>query len=124
VVIKITRPDGGVFKGDGTWGPGSDTVTTSGEGSIEYPYILNGMDGEFLLEAIGADGAVLATTTFTDSTVKVRAAGPAGVTFATTWAKYNSSNCTGSPFVQWDVVQRRGIGHRPVLGQLHVVAIA
>ena len=66
VVVKVTRPNGSVVVGDGSFQPGSDTVTTGTDGSLTYDYILNGVLGEYRVEALGAADAVLATTTFSD----------------------------------------------------------
>ena len=65
--IKITRPDGSVVKGDGSFEPGIDTVETDEQGKFEYSYILNGVEGEYLVEVLDQEGTVLATKTFTDS---------------------------------------------------------
>ncbi len=67
VVVQVTRPNGSVVKGDGSFEPGSDTVTTDADGNLTYDYILDGIEGEYLVEVLGAGGAVLATHTFTDA---------------------------------------------------------
>src|SRR5687767_11633202 len=66
VVVKITRPNGTVVVGDGSFAPGSDTVATSAAGDLYYEYILNGVEGEYLIEVLGAGDVVLASMTFTD----------------------------------------------------------
>src|SRR6266508_4180837 len=38
VVMKVTRPDGSVVRGDGSFEPGSDTVTTDLLGELSYDY--------------------------------------------------------------------------------------
>ena len=40
VVVKVTRPDGSVVSGDGSFAPGSDTVTTDPLGNFTYDYLL------------------------------------------------------------------------------------
>lgn len=65
LTIKVTRPDGSVVVGDGSFTPGSDQVATNEEGKFEYYYQLNGIEGEYLAEAI-FEGTVLATAVFTD----------------------------------------------------------
>ena len=97
VVIKVTRPDGSVVKGDGTFDPGSDTVVTDENGAFQYAYILDGIQGEYTIEALGADDAVLTSMTFTDAAVTAKAgASPAGTTFSVDWEKYSTALCTGS----------------------------
>ena len=71
VTIKVTRPNGSVVTGDGSFGPWPtpyDTVATAPDGTFAYHYILNGVLGEYVVEVLGLDGAVLSTTTFTDAT--------------------------------------------------------
>ncbi len=66
LLIKVTRPDGSVVKGDGSFEPGSDEVTTDAEGKFTYSYKLDGILGEYKVEIFQGE-TVLATTTFTDS---------------------------------------------------------
>jgi hypothetical protein len=66
VIVKVTRPNGSVVVGDGSFQPGSDTATTGADGSLAYDYILNGVLGLYTVEVLGADDAVLTTTTFSD----------------------------------------------------------
>jgi hypothetical protein len=72
-IVKITRPDGSVVVGDGSFEPGSDSGTTGVDGSLVYEYRLNGITGEYLLEVLGADDAVLASMTFFDARVLTNA---------------------------------------------------
>ena len=67
VVVRVTRPDGSIVVGDGSFTPGSDSVTTSAGGDLAYDYQLDGILGGYLVEVLGAGGAVLASTTFTDA---------------------------------------------------------
>jgi len=63
--IKVTRPDGSV-------NPPAGTVITDSSGTFtNYSYQLNGITGEYLVEAKDGDGNVVATTTFTDSVTSV-----------------------------------------------------
>jgi len=48
--IIITRPDGSIITGDGTFTAGFDTVTTD-DGSFVYNYILNGIKGSYYVNA-------------------------------------------------------------------------
>ena len=69
VIVRITRPDGSVITGDGRFTPGSDVVFTGEDGSLYYEYILNGIDGTYTVDVLGAGDIVLASTTFTDGVV-------------------------------------------------------
>jgi Domain of unknown function (DUF5979) len=71
VRVEVTRPDGSVVKGDGSFAPGVDEVLTSTAGTLVYDYVLNGIEGMYQVRVLGAGGAVLASTTFTD---QIRAA--------------------------------------------------
>src|SRR6185295_1572846 len=70
--IPVIRPDGSIVKGDGTFTPGWDTMTSSGSGSFTYLYQLDGIIGTYQVRVYpspwsGNLGQVpLATTTFTD----------------------------------------------------------
>ena len=66
--VKVTRPDGSMVTGNGTWTPGYDTVTTDASGNFSYNYILDGIEGTYIVNCVEkATGESLATTTFTDS---------------------------------------------------------
>ncbi len=67
VTISVTRPDGSVVKGDGSFEPGSDVVTTGADGALSYAYVLNGVEGQYRVRVLGADEIVLATATFYDA---------------------------------------------------------
>ena len=56
LTMRVTRPDGAVDKG---------IVMADGDGSFTYLYELDGIIGEYLVEAVAAK-EVLATTSFTD----------------------------------------------------------
>jgi len=66
LLIKVTRPDGSVVKGDGSFTPGSDEVTTDAEGKFTYFYKLDGIEGEYKVEVFQGED-ILATTSFNDS---------------------------------------------------------
>lgn len=67
LTVKVTRPDGSVVKGDGTFAPGSDTAVTDSTGAFTYNYQLNGITGKYLVDVIDTDGITLASTLFYDS---------------------------------------------------------
>jgi len=75
LTIKVIRPDSSVVTGDGSfvpWPNPYDTVTTDDWGNFEYAYVLDGIDGEYLVQVLdgswdGAPDTVLATHTFMDS---------------------------------------------------------
>lgn len=71
VVVRVTRPDESVVIGDGTFTPGSDTVAIPTDGSLAYQYVLDGITGTYLVDVIGADGAILASTSFEDPSVQL-----------------------------------------------------
>lgn len=66
-LIKVTRPDGSVVTGDGTFTPGSDSVTADSNGNFQYDYILDGITGLYTVEILDSNNNVLATHTFTDA---------------------------------------------------------
>ncbi|MCL5072515.1 MAG: SpaA isopeptide-forming pilin-related protein [Actinobacteria bacterium] len=53
--------------GNGSFAPGSDSVLTDASGNFTYNYILDGILGTYTVRAVDNAGAVIATTTFTDS---------------------------------------------------------
>ncbi len=65
-MIVVTRPDGSVVIGDGSFTPGSDSVLSDASGNFTYNYILDGIEGTYLVEAKDEACSVVATTTFTD----------------------------------------------------------
>ena len=70
VVVKVTRPDGTVVKGDGSFMPGSDTVTTDLFGNLSYDYQLQGFPpiiGTYGVDVLGLADVVLAHSTFEDA---------------------------------------------------------
>ena len=70
VVVKVTRPDGTVVSGDGSFAPGSDTVTTDFLGGFSYDYQLQStpaVEGTYAVDVLGLADAVLAHTTFEDA---------------------------------------------------------
>ncbi|MEK6275737.1 MAG: hypothetical protein AABM30_10405, partial [Actinomycetota bacterium] len=70
VVVKVTRPDGSVVTGDGTFTPGSDTVTTDFFGNLTYDYQLQSVpaiEGTYEVDVLGMGDAVLAHTSFVDA---------------------------------------------------------
>src|SRR2546421_3018302 len=70
VVVKVTRPDGSVVSGDGSFAPGSDTVTTDLFGGLSYDYQLQAIppvEGAYVIEVLGLSDTLLARTTFHDA---------------------------------------------------------
>ena len=67
VQVEVSRPDGSVVKGDGSFTPGVDSVTTTPAGDLAYDYILDGILGLYTITVLGADDVELASTTFTDA---------------------------------------------------------
>lgn len=72
VDVKVTRPDGSIVKGDGTFTPGFDTVLISAEGNLEYLYILDGIQGTYLINCYEAGTSnLIVSGDFTDSRFKL-----------------------------------------------------
>src|SRR6266516_6777800 len=70
VVVKVTRPDGSVVTGDGSFAPGSDTVTTDIFGGFNYDYQLQSfppVEGTYSVDVLGASDTLLAHMTFEDA---------------------------------------------------------
>jgi hypothetical protein len=67
VVVRVTRPDGSIVVGDGSFAAGSDTIATTAAGNLAYDYMLDGIEGEYLIEVMGDGGTVLASALFSDS---------------------------------------------------------
>ena len=67
-VVKVTRPDGSVVIGDGSFASGSDTVVSDENGNILYNYQLDGIAGEYLIEILDSNGTVVTTLGFFDGT--------------------------------------------------------
>jgi hypothetical protein len=75
LTIKVTRPDGSVVTGDGSfvaWPTAYDSVVVNTEGGFRYNYVLDGIEGKYLVEAIDGEGKTLASCTFTDKRLKTR----------------------------------------------------
>ena len=73
--IPVTRPNGSVVLGDGSFLPGWDSTTTDSSGALYYEYILNGVEGPYVIDTYldpwaGPDSTdpLVASFTFTDST--------------------------------------------------------
>lgn len=70
LTIKVTRPDGSVVTGDGSFAPwptAYDAVIADLDGKFDYNYVLDGIQGKYLVEVLDSDGSVLASHNFTDS---------------------------------------------------------
>ena len=77
-LIVVRRPNGPVVKGDGS-SEGSDTITADKKGRFKYKYQLAGIYDEYDPEGVytvevfnssDSSGEIIASTTFTDSTVR------------------------------------------------------
>ena len=73
--VAVTRGDGTMVHGDGSFIPGWDTITTDGLGNFLYSYQLDGVSGVYTVDVYtspwagpGSADPVLAETTFTDDT--------------------------------------------------------
>jgi hypothetical protein len=66
LLVEVTRPDGSIVRGDGTFSPGVDDVVTSAAGTFTYAYQLDGIEGTYRIRVLGDDGVSRATATFTD----------------------------------------------------------
>ncbi|MGA2285860.1 MAG: hypothetical protein ABSG55_06300, partial [Dehalococcoidia bacterium] len=99
--VVVIRPDGTIVKGDGSFVPGWDTVTSDDTGAFTYSYQLDGISGTYEVRAYPSpwDGDLAespdASMTFTDGNVKVYAS-PSGTTFTLTATGYSTTNCTGT----------------------------
>jgi hypothetical protein len=67
VHIEVTRPDGSIVKGDGSFTPGVDAVTTTSAGTFSDAYRLDGVQGLYRVRVLGAANVVLASMSFTDA---------------------------------------------------------
>lgn len=67
--IVVTRPDGSVVTGDGSFAPGSDIITADNNGNFTYHYKLDGIEGKYLVKAVSSAGNTVAETDFTDSKI-------------------------------------------------------
>jgi hypothetical protein len=66
VHVEVTRPDGSIVKGDGTFTPGVDAATTTSAGTFRDAYQLDGIKGLYRVRVLGAADVVLASMSFTD----------------------------------------------------------
>lgn len=74
LTIKVTRPDGSVVSGDGSFAPWPtdyDKLTTDADGKFQYDYKLDGVVGQYHVDVLDSDGNVLATHTFLDASISV-----------------------------------------------------
>ncbi len=74
--IPITRPNGSIVKGDGTFTQGWDSVQSNGAGNFTYYYQLDGIIGAYLVEVFptpwggpSSGETPVASTTFTDADI-------------------------------------------------------
>ena len=74
LIVKVTRPDGLTFTGDGSlavWPTPYDSVVADENGAFTYNYVLDGIVGVYNIEVFDVNNTVLATNTFTDASVSV-----------------------------------------------------
>ncbi len=72
--VKVTRPDGSVVAGDGSfsaWPTDYDRQITDEDGKFHYDYVLDGIVGLYTVEILDQSDNVIATHTFTDSSPKI-----------------------------------------------------
>jgi len=65
--IVVTRPDGSIVIGDGSYRTGSDAISADSNGNFTYYYELDGIEGKYLVRAVDSAGNTVAETDFTDS---------------------------------------------------------
>ena len=74
LLVKVTRADGSVVTGDGSfgnWPTAYDYVTVDSDGKLQFDYVLDGIEGQYLIEILDSENNILATHSFTDGTNKV-----------------------------------------------------
>jgi len=67
--VRVTRPDGSIVTGDGSFAPWPtdyDTVLTDSIGGFNYDYILDGIVGRYYVDVLDASGNVIAAHSFLD----------------------------------------------------------
>src|SRR3989339_1545457 len=72
-LIRVTRPDGSIVTGDGTFAPwpiSYDYVTTS-QGDFQFDYVLDGILGTYFVEVLNRNNEVVATHTFKDGPISI-----------------------------------------------------
>jgi len=70
LLVKVTRPDGSVVTGDGSfgnWPTAYDYVAADSEGKFQFDYVLDGIEGQYLIEVLDSENNVLASHSFTDA---------------------------------------------------------
>ena len=74
--VVVVRPDGSIVTGDGSFTPGWDTVIADASGSFTYSYILDGIDGTYIVNVynspwggVGSGATPAASTSFEDAFV-------------------------------------------------------
>ncbi len=68
--IVVIRPDGSIVVGDGSFVLGSDSVKTNKGGNFNYHYKLDGIEGKYIVNVVDSNGIIVASTSFTDATVR------------------------------------------------------
>jgi hypothetical protein len=93
VHIEVTRPDGSIVRGDGSFTPGVDAVTTTSAGTFSYSYRLDGIEGLYRVRVLGAVNVVLASMSFTDQLRQPSPSDPRAQFFSG-----NVTTCAGAGF--------------------------
>jgi len=73
-LIKVTRPDGSVVTGDGSFGPwptAYDYTVADSNGNFVFDYVLDGILGNYTVEVLDSGNNSIAAHIFSDGTNKV-----------------------------------------------------
>ncbi len=100
ILMKVTRPDDSVVTGDGTFAPWPtdyDTATVD-NGNFQYNYVLDGVFGTYLVEALDSSDTVVASVTFTDAIGYDKSGYDKG---AASWGTGNQSGYNENDWVQY-----------------------
>jgi Bacterial Ig-like domain len=112
VTVDVVRPDGSVVRGDGSEMPGGDSVTTGADGGLSHQYQLSTMTGTYAVNVIGADNALLATTTFEDSAdvqrLRLGPGGPLNRAFTAGNTVHAEGVVDGNRHYRWRVLDGSG----------------
>jgi hypothetical protein len=104
--VPVVRPDNSIVKGDGSFTPGWDIVTTDGSGGFIYSYKLDGILGTYDVRVYASEWSVIlnedpvASTKFTDAAahnVNFATSGlPGGISITVSWSKTNPAGHSAS----------------------------
>jgi len=68
-VVPVKRPNGSIVKGDGSFQPGADEVTSDGDGNFTYRYQLDGVTGTYEVRAYVSDGSAWSDSRWSETPV-------------------------------------------------------